>query len=109
MSLGSKTPYFKGTSPRRFSSKLHLANNQIYSVTIFVFCIPNTITMIFPEVLTLSILNCEIHRVPKVVRGRVTKVADTELKLLIAHTIRPPSSIPGVGFKQKKNDDKSFT
>ena len=30
-------------------------------------------------------------------RGRVSRVADTELILLIAHLIRPPGSIPGGG------------
>ena len=30
-------------------------------------------------------------------RGRVSGVADAELILLIAHLIRPPGSIPGVG------------
>ena len=40
----------------------------------------------------MSLLNCEIYQ-----RGRVSRVADTELLLLIAHLTRPPGSIPGVG------------
>ena len=47
------------------------------------------------EVITLgsmSLLNCEFYQ-----RGRVSRVADTELIQLIAYLIRPPGSIPGVG------------
>ena len=40
----------------------------------------------------LSELNCEIYQ-----RGRVCRVADTELVLPITHLIRPTGSIPGVG------------
>ena len=41
---------------------------------------------------SMSLLNCEIYQ-----RGRMSKVADTELLLLIAHLILTPGSIPGVG------------
>ena len=41
---------------------------------------------------SMRLLNCEIYQ-----RGRVPMVDDTELLLLIAHLIRPPGSIPGVG------------
>ena len=37
-------------------------------------------------------VNCHSHQ-----RDRVSRVADTELILLIAHLIRQPGSIPGVG------------
>ena len=40
----------------------------------------------------MLLLNYENHQ-----RGRVSRLADTELILLIAHLIRPPGSIPGVG------------
>ena len=39
----------------------------------------------------MSLLNCEIYQ------HEVSRVADTELIQLIAHLIRPPGSIPGVG------------
>ena len=39
----------------------------------------------------MSLLNCEIYQ-----RGRVSRIADTELILLITHLIRPPGSNPGV-------------
>ena len=41
---------------------------------------------------SMSLLNCENYQ-----RGRVSRVADNELVLLIAHLIRSPGSIPGVG------------
>ena len=41
---------------------------------------------------SMSLLNCEIYQ-----RGRESRVADTELILLIAHLTRAPGSIPGVG------------
>ena len=40
----------------------------------------------------MSLLNCEIFQ-----RRQVSRIADTGLILLIAHLIRPPCSIPGVG------------
>ena len=50
-----------------------------------------TILYTTPE--SISLLNCEIYQ-----RGRVSRVADTELArpILIAHLIRPPGSIPDV-------------
>ena len=44
----------------------------------------------------MSLLNCDIYQ-----RGRVSRVAYTELVLLIAHLIRPPGSIPGVGWVKR--------
>ena len=41
---------------------------------------------------SMNLLNCEIHQ-----SGRVSKVTDTELILLIAHLIPPEGLIPGVG------------
>ena len=41
---------------------------------------------------SMSLLNCEIYQ-----RGRVSRVTDTELILVIAHLIKPPGSITGVG------------
>ena len=41
---------------------------------------------------SISLVNCEIYQ-----RGKESRVADTELILLIAHLIRPPCSIPGEG------------
>ena len=41
---------------------------------------------------SMSLLNCEIYQ-----RGGVSRIADTELLLLIAHLIQSPGSIPGVG------------
>ena len=41
---------------------------------------------------SMSLLNWEIYQ-----RGRMSRVADMELLLLIVHLIRPPGSIPGVG------------
>jgi len=41
---------------------------------------------------SMSLLDREIYQ-----RVRVSRVADAELVLLIAHLIRPLSSIPGVG------------
>ena len=38
-------------------------------------------------------VNCHSHQ-----HDRVSRVADTELILLIAHLIRQPGSIPGVGW-----------
>ena len=40
---------------------------------------------------SMSLLNCEIYQ-----RGRLSRVADTELTLLIAYLIQPPGPIPGV-------------
>ena len=41
---------------------------------------------------SMRLLNCEIYQ-----RGRVSRVTDTELVLLMAHLIRPPGSIHDVG------------
>ena len=43
-------------------------------------------------------------------RGRVSRIADTEPLLLIAHLIRPPGSIYGVGRvrRNKKNSWQDF-
>ena len=38
----------------------------------------------------MNLLICEIYQ-----RGRVSRVADTELILLIAYIIRPPGTFPG--------------
>ena len=38
----------------------------------------------------MSLLNCEIYQ-----RERVSRVAGTEIILVITHPIRPPGSIPG--------------
>jgi len=45
---------------------------------------------------SMNLLNCENYQ-----RGRVFELADTELVLLIAHLIRPPGSIPDVGWVRR--------
>ena len=53
----------------------------------------------------MSLLNCEIYQ-----RGRVSvyRVTDTELILLIAHLIRPPGSIPGVGLVSRNQTKTNY-
>ena len=50
---------------------------------------------------SMSLLDCELYQ-----RGRLSRVADTELILHIALLIRPQGSIPGAGWV--KNIPKSF-
>ena len=52
---------------------------------------------------SLSLSNYEIYQ-----RGRESRVADTVLILLIAHLIRPPGSIPGVGWV-RRNQTKNWS
>ena len=49
----------------------------------------------------MSLLNCEIYQ-----RGRVSRVADTELILPIAHLILAPGSIAGVGRVRRNQISK---
>ena len=59
----------------------------------------------------MSLLNCKICQ-----RGRVSRVTDTELVLLISHLIQPPALISGVGWVRcnqrnkipKKNQENYF-
>ena len=41
--------------------------------------------------------------------GRVSRLADTELMPLIAHFIRPPGSIPGVGWVRRNQSNKQWS
>jgi len=51
---------------------------------------------------SMNLLNCEVYQ-----RGRVSRVADTELILSIAHLTRLPGSIPGVGWV-RRNQTKNW-
>ena len=52
---------------------------------------------------SMSLLNCEIFQ-----RGRLSRVGDREIILLIAHLIQPSGSIPGLGWVRKQTANKTF-
>ena len=51
---------------------------------------------------SMSLLNCEIYQ-----RVRVSRVADTDLLLLISHLIRSPGSIPGLRWVRRNQTNKT--
>ena len=54
------------------------------------------LTLMGNQSLAGKLLNCEIYQ-----RGVVSRIADTELLLWSHISIRPPSSIPGVGWVRR--------